>query len=120
MSDILIDVYLVALYRLSIRPKSDVSNDRSVQLSDVIHDFCCKNGRHFDFLLNFYNPFIFKYHSHFGLILFVIIGNKRHLSVAFFCVIHCIFIQANTLKLSKKNAQSKFKGIFFLRHCGVC
>ena len=61
---------------------------RIVQLTDTCNDLCCKNGRHFEFLLNFSNAFDFKYNSHFGLIVYV---TSRH----------CIFNQilAKMLKL---------------------
>ena len=35
-----------------LRSRSNVKNDRSVQLTDTCNNLYCKNGRHFDFFLN--------------------------------------------------------------------
>ena len=74
------------------RPRNDVNKDKSVQLSDILLQ---KMSAIFNFFIT----------SPFKIIVSVIIGNTRHLSVACFCVIQCIFIQvlANNLKLCQTN-----------------
>ena len=73
----------------------------------LIHDFCCKNGRHFEF----FESFIIHLISNITNIIIY------HILVACFWLIYCIFIQvlANTLKLCQTNS----RGFFFLRHCVV-